>query len=226
VLADVDVAAVAALVADESRARMLEALLDGGARPASDLAAAARTTASNASAHLAKLVDAGLLDVEPQGRHRYFRLASPRVAAALEALAEIAPARPVRSLREATLTDALARARSCYDHLAGKLGVALTDALVAEGVLAERADGYDVTPRGVERLHHFGIDADALRRRRRAFARRCLDWSERRHHVGGAVGAALLDRLLELEWVARRPNTRALEVTPVGAARLRSQFGV
>src|SRR5919202_2534672 len=148
VIADVDVARVAGLVADASRARMLEALLDGRALPAGELAAAARTTRSNASTHLTKLVGAGLLEVEQQGRQRYFRLASPRVAAALEALAEIAPARPPRSLRDATIGDALARARSCYDHVAGGLGVAVTEALVADAVLVETRGGYDVTPRG------------------------------------------------------------------------------
>ena len=223
---DVDIAGVAALVADESRAPMLDALLDGRALPATQLAAAARTSRPNASMHLTKLVAAGLLEVEQQGRHRYFRLASPRVATALEALAEIAPARPPRSLRDAAVGDALSRARSCYDHLAGRLGVALTDALVANAVLVDGFDGFDVTPYGEARLETFGISVDALRRKRRAFARRCLDWSERRHHVGGALGAALLDRLLELEWVERRAQTRALEVTPAGTAGLREEFGV
>ena len=225
-IGDVDVAGVAALVADESRARMLDALLDGRALPATQLAAAARTSRPNASMHLTKLVGAGLLEVEQQGRHRYFRLASPRVATALEALAEIAPARPPRSLRDATIGDALSRARSCYDHLAGRLGVALTDALLANGVLVNGREGFEVTPDGEARLETFGIGVEALRRRRRALARRCLDWSERRHHVGGALGAALLDRLLELEWIARRPNTRALDVTPAGEKHLRAEFGL
>jgi DNA-binding transcriptional ArsR family regulator len=223
---DVDLAGVAALVADESRARMLDALLDGRALPATQLAAAARTSRPNASMHLTKLVAAGLLEVEQQGRHRYFRLASPRVATALEALAEIAPARPPRSLRDATIGERLSRARSCYDHLAGRLGVALTEALVAEGSLVNGDDGYAVTTDGARRFASFGISVDELRRKRRAFARRCLDWSERRQHVGGALGAALLDRLLELEWVERRAQTRALEVTPAGTAGLREEFGV
>jgi DNA-binding transcriptional ArsR family regulator len=225
-LGDVDVAGVAALVADESRARMLDALLGGRALPATQLAAAARTSRPNASMHLAKLVAAGLLEVEQQGRHRYFRISSVRVATALEALAEIAPARPPRSLRDATVGERLSRARSCYDHLAGRLGVGLTDALVADGVLIDAADGFDVTAHGETRLEPFGIRVDDLRRKRRAFARRCLDWSERRHHVGGALGAALLDRLLELEWIARRPNSRALEVTAAGGAGLRAEFGL
>jgi DNA-binding transcriptional ArsR family regulator len=214
---DADVAKVAGLLADPARARMLDALLAGRALAAGELARHAGVTAPTASAHLRRLLDGGLVAVESQGRHRYYRLAGPAVAEAMEALSLIAPPRPVRSLRQSQRAEVLRFARSCYDHLAGVVGVALADALLRTGTL--RAAGgrdYEVTAEGEAALAGLGVEVAALRRRRRAFARRCLDWTERAPHVSGALGAALLERLLELGWLARGRVPRGLVLTETG----------
>lgn len=224
--ADVNIAAAAALIADPTRAAFLDELLDGRALPAGELARRAGVTASTASNHLAKLIEGGLVSVERSGRHRYFRLASPTVAQALEALSAVAPAKPVRSLRQSQVAEALRSGRTCYDHLAGVLGVRLTQTLVESGSLTSNDSGFELTPAGESRLTEFGIDLPAARRSRRAFAPRCLDWSERRHHLAGALGAALLHRFLDLGWIARADSSRAVQVTPVGQSGLLETFGL
>jgi hypothetical protein len=169
---------------------------------------------ATASEHLRLLVDGGLLSVERSGRHRYFRLASPWVGEALEALARLAPRQPVRSLRQARAAEALAEARSCYDHLAGRLGVAVFDGLVEAGTLLQRDGGLLVGDRAV--LEGWGIDVEALLAMRRPVVRACLDWTERRHHLGGGLGAALLIALLERGWIERSLVPRALNLTSHG----------
>jgi DNA-binding transcriptional ArsR family regulator len=221
---DTTIAAAAALLADPTRAGFVVALSDGRALPAGELARRGHGAPSTATAHLAKLVEQGLLVVEAQGRHRYYRLANPAVVRALEALAAIARPAPIRSLHASEEAAALHAARTCYDHLAGALGVALTYALVDRDVLDAVADGYAVTPRGAALLEEFGLDLDDVRRRTRLFAPRCLDWSERQHHVAGALGAALAGRLFELGWIARVPATRAVRVTRDGQEGLRERF--
>jgi DNA-binding transcriptional ArsR family regulator len=221
---DVDVAAAAALIGEPARASLLLALMEEERLPARELAARAHIAPSTASGHLARLVDGGLITGERSGRHRYFRLADPAVAAALEALSTIAPARPVRSLRDASVSEAIRHARTCYDHLAGRLGVELTAALEREGVLVH--DGGTFALGRTARLTQLGIDLEALARRRRPLVRACLDWSERRRHVAGSVGAALADRLFELGWLERRPTNRSVEVTQLGVAQLRAEFGL
>jgi DNA-binding transcriptional ArsR family regulator len=222
---DVDMAVIGSAMADRRRSAVLRALLDGRALPASVLAQEAGVTASTASSHLAKLVDAGLVTVEPNGRHRYYRLAGPEVAKMLEAVARLAPPMKVRSLRQGTRAEAMRTARLCYDHLAGRLGVALMEALVEEGAVAggdglHVADGadrlaapgreltYELTDGGHERMKELGIEIQASGRR--PLVRYCVDWSEQRHHLGGALGAALAARLFELGWVrrARAPRVR------------------
>jgi DNA-binding transcriptional ArsR family regulator len=224
--ADVDLAPVAALIADPSRAAMLAALMGGEARSASDLAAAAGVAASTASEHLTRLEDGGLVRSRRAGRRREVELASADVARALEALGAIAPARRVSSLREWRHGEALRAARSCYDHLAGVAGVALADALVEGGVLRPGEDGFAVTPAGEQRLAAFGVDVDAALRARRATARACLDWSERRPHLGGALGAALLGELLRRRWLVRARQPRVLAVTTAGREGLADAFGL
>lgn len=242
---DADIATVGALFADPARARMLLALGDGRALAASVLADEARVARSTASAHLAKLVDGGLLAVERHGRHRYFRLAGPQVGELIETLAGMAPAAPVRSLRDGTRANAVRTARTCYDHLAGQLGTELMDALLERRLLAggdgrfhpERARrdrlsapgsdvDYRLTDRGHAELAAFGVDFDALARRRRPLIRYCMDWSEQRHHLAGALGAALATRMFELDWVSRARRGRAVHLTPEGAAGLRETFGL
>ncbi|MGH2516926.1 MAG: ArsR/SmtB family transcription factor [Ktedonobacterales bacterium] len=211
---------VAALIGEPARATILLALFGGEARPATDLAYRCRLTPQTVSAHLAKLVEGGLLAVERSGRHKYYRLASPEVGHALEALNVLAPRRPVRSLGQSEETKALCFARTCYDHLAGAVGVDMADALVSHGY-AELSDGhFHVTPAGTIWLMRIGIDTANLAYGRRAFAPQCLDWSERRHHMAGALGAALTARLFDLGWITRLPTSRAVRLTRSGQAGL------
>jgi len=218
---DADLAAVGSLLAEPARARMLAALGDGRSLPASALAAEAGVAPSTASGHLAKLVDGGLLAAESRGRRRYFRLRGPEVAEALEALARVAPREPVRSLGQASRIEALRAARTCYDHLAGRLGTALMDALTEQGLVADE----HVTDAGLERLGELGIDIDAIPGRRPRF-RSCLDWSERRPHAAGKLGAALAAHAFELGWVERLDGSRALRVTAAGEAGFADTFGL
>ncbi len=241
---DTDIAAVAGLVADPGRARILLALGDGRALPASVLASEAGIAASTASGHLAKLRAGGMLTVESHGRHRYYRLAGAEVAELIEALARLAPAAPVRSLRQGTRAHAVRYARTCYDHLAGVLGTELFSALLARGLLAGgdgsfdpgRADedrlsspGFDLdyrlTDAGVKELRGFGIEFESLPRRR-PLIRYCVDWSEQRHHLAGSLGAAIAQRMLDLGWISRARRGRAVHVSDVGYAGLRERFGV
>jgi len=241
---DADIFAVARLLADRGRAQILLALGDGRALTASTLAAEAGVAASTASVHLAKLVTAGLLTVERHGRHRYYRLAGPQVGEVLEAIARIAPAAPVRSLRQGTRAHALRTARTCYDHLAGRLGTALMSALLERGILtggdgafhpehngrdrlsaAGRGDvEYQLTQRGRQELTNFGVDLAS--RTRRPLIRYCVDWSEQRHHLADALGSALLARLEDLDWVRRAPHSRAIHLTDNGRTGLANTFGV
>ena len=212
-IGDADISPVASLLGDPARARIVQALHDGRALPAGELARRAGVRASTASEHLAKLVAAQLLAVERTGRHRYFRLASADVAHAVEALAAIAPARTARSLRQAVVGEALAQARTCYDHLAGRLGVELTDALLERRAIVATADDFVLGPKLDGVLGSLGIAALPSRRRE---AVRCLDWSERRPHVGGALGAAICSRAFEQQWIERLPGSRAVRLTKAG----------
>ncbi|WP_445188261.1 ArsR/SmtB family transcription factor [Pseudonocardia sp. Cha107L01] len=226
-----DIAGVAAAIGDPSRARVLLALAGGSALPASALAAEAGVSASTVSGHLSRLLAAKLLTVERDGRHRYYRLATPEVATALEWLSRIAQPLPVRSLRQSTRAAALLRARFCYDHLAGRLGVAVMAALLDREVLtAELADSDDVvrylvTPAGQVELAGFGVDLSSLARRRPT-VRYCLDWAEQRPHLAGPLGGALAARLFELDWIRRGHSRRVVHVTDYGEAGLRDTFGI
>src|SRR5215218_315610 len=223
---DADLAPVAALIADPSRAAMLDALSGGVPLTAGELARLAGVAPSTASEHLERLERGGLVISERQGRSRHVRLAGLQVAQALEALAAIAPPKRATGLRAWQHGEALRAARSCYDHLAGVAGVALADALVARGVLKPGDGGFAITPTGEEELARFGLDVGAIRSARRATARACLDWSERRPHVAGALGAALLEELLERRWLRRRTDGRALTLTAAGTSGLASAFGM
>ena len=215
-----DLVEIASLIGDESRAAMLMYLADGRSLPANELARAAGVTPQTASAHLAKMVHGGLLVAEPYGRHRYYRLANAEVGLALESLNAIANPKPIRSLRQSEQVRALRFARTCYDHLAGDLGVALTDMMREGGLIQEVGRNYVVTVDGERWFQGFDIDLDALRRSRRHFARQCLDWSARRHHLAGALGSAMMNRLIELKWIERIPGGRAVRVTETGFREL------
>ncbi|MBK1785399.1 helix-turn-helix domain-containing protein [Prauserella cavernicola] len=217
-----DLAALAALLADDTRARFCLALLDGRAWTASELAAHATVAASTASEHLGRLIGGGLLVERRQGRHRYVQLAGPREAELIEGLvAHLEPRgqRPA-TLRTSRAAEALARGRTCYDHLAGRLGVALTDALTDRGLL-DRTAGFALTTAGVEWLTGPLAVAPEDLRGRRPLAKECLDWTERRSHLAGLAGARLCERLLARGWVKRIGTQRAVTVTPEGTDALR-----
>ena len=210
-------AEVGALLGDPARANMLAALMDGRALTATELAYAAGVTPQTTSGHLAKLTAANLLALHKQGRNRYYRIASPLVGSMLESVMTVAAVQmPPRRCRSSCLDEQMRTARSCFDHIAGRLGVALADALVARQYVVLGEDGGEVTDAGAAFLAQLGADPQQAGRSRRAFCRPCLDWSERRWHIAGAVGAALLRRFLELGWVARQQDSRALAITGEG----------
>jgi DNA-binding transcriptional ArsR family regulator len=223
--ADIDIAAVAAAIGHPTRATFLTALNGGQSLAAGELARRARISPQAASEQLARLVNLELVQVKRAGRQRQFSLASAEVAAALEALALIAPTAPTRSLRHGHESQALRAARTCYDHLAGTLGVDLTEAMVADGWIAAAIDDFGLRPRGERRLGQLGLDLASLEGRRRPLTRACLDWSERRPHLAGALGAALAGWLLELGWLERLPRGRAVRATEEGRRGFDRQFG-
>jgi len=223
VIADADIAAPASLIGDATRSTFLMALSKGQSLPAGELARRARVTPSTASIQLAKLVEGGLLTVERNGRHRYYGLTDPNVAAAIESLAVIAPRRPASSLKQAQVGSELQAARTCYDHLAGALGVALFDALQRQRLLTA---ALEPTRRGAKRFAELGIDVEELAGRRRPFAKRCLDWTERRHHLAGSLGAALASRCFELGWIERLPTSRAVLLTDAGRNALARELAI
>ena len=239
---DADIAAVASLLADPARCKVLLALDDGRALPASVLADEAGISRPTASSHLNKLTNAGLLTVESHGRHRYYRLSGPEVGELLEQLGRLAPSRPVRSLREGTRAARLRAARTCYDHVAGRLGVALMGSLLDRGALVggdgrfdPKRDGhdalskpghdlqYEMTGAGRDFLLGIGVEMPTSRR---PLVRYCVDWTEQRHHLSGGLGRAVFDRFLSAGWVKRVPRGRALTVTAVGRTALADAFDI
>jgi DNA-binding transcriptional ArsR family regulator len=223
---------IAALAGDPARAGMLHALLDGRALTATELARVAGVTPQTASGHLARLNAAGLISVAKQGRHRYHRLASPTVARMMESIMQVAAeaAQPRRAVVVGPRDASLRAARTCYDHLAGALAVRLADALVADGHVELGEDAGLVTPSGLALFRRIGIDADASgaagRRGVRMFCRPCLDWTERRPHIAGRLGAALCRHCFDQGWIRRVDGTRAVTVTPSGQRGFRAAFGV
>ena len=217
---------IAALIGDHARAEILTALMTGQALTATELADVAGVTKQTVSAHLAKLVDARLLAVESQGRHRYFRLADRDVAQLLESLMGVAYRTGAVRVRSGPREPALRKARVCYDHLAGELGVLVYEGLERKRWLRADARGVAVTRGGLAQFRELGIDVDALATGRRDLCRPCLDWSVRRHHLAGALGAAFLDRCCELGWARRERGSRVVDFTPPGERALRARFGV
>lgn len=221
---DPDFARIAALIGERSRAVMLLELLDGRALPAGELARQASISPQTASAHLDKLFRARLIAVEIHGRHHYYRLRDARVAHILESLALVAT--PSRSSPRSESSNALQFARICYDHLAGKLGVAVSQAMCDIGYMRADEAGYSLTEAGARWCRGLAIDILALRAGRRPLTRQCLDWSERRPHLAGALGAALANRFVKLRWVARPGRGRAVELTELGKRELRAKLGL
>ncbi len=214
------IAIVGALIGVPARASLLRGLMDGRAQTATELAYCAGVSPQTTSSHLAKLTDAKLLIAERHGRHRYYRLADPAIADAIEPLTHLVAHRPVPARRRSKALEELRAARMCYDHLAGGLGVALADGLLAQGHMVPAGLDFRVTAGGERFLAELGLDLPAIRAQRRIFARQCLDWSERRPHLGGALGAALAARCLARKWIRRAPEGRKVVVTTAGRQAL------
>lgn len=214
-------ASTAALIADPGRAAMLSLLLNGRALAAGELARAANISQQSASMHLAQLLAGGLLRVTPEGRHRYYRLASRDVAHAIEALGVISSPRKQKPVGEDV---AISYARTCYDHLAGVIAVSLADSLQRRRLLVASNDTrtFDLTKSGEKFLREWHIDASVLRASKRNFARRCLDWTERRDHIAGSLGAAICAKFLELRWITRDCNSRVVRLTLAGRQKLQN----
>ena len=221
-----NLSSIAALIGDRARADMLSALMSGKALTAMELAEAAGVTKQTASAHLSKLLDRKLLVQEKQGRHRYFRLAHADVAEVLESLMGVAQRVGATRLQTGPSEPALRHARVCYDHLAGEVGVQLFDALQRRQVLKVADDGAAITEHGAKVFASLGVDVGALNTKSRPLCRLCLDWSERRHHLAGALGAALLDRFFDRRWARRKRQSRIVEMTPAGVRALREHFAL
>lgn len=223
---EADIAAVAALLADPTRVTILLALSDGRALTTSELAKRAKVAPSTASEHLARLVDSSLLIVEKQGRNRFYRLADDQsVTEIMEGLARLAPRIKIRTLSESERAKAVYRARMCYNHLAGTLGARLSEALVEKKILGVVEMGYIVEDEGIAWLENFGIPCQPLKKGGLLLVPWHIDWSEDKHHVAGALGTALAQRLFELKWIKLQPNSRALFLTERGRSEIERTFG-
>lgn len=220
-----NITTMASLIGDSTRTTMLMALFDGKALPAGELARLAHVSPQTASNHLAKLVEGGLLTVEAWSRHRYYRISTPDVATALEAIASIAPPAPIRSLRQSEQVKALQFARTCYDHIAGELGVGLSSVLVKKGYLEEVGDGYLLTITGETWIREFSIEESKIRKARSVIPWH-IDWTERVHHMAGPVALAITKRLFELGWIARGEVRRSIVVTELGQEAFQKEFGM
>ncbi|MDP1512442.1 winged helix-turn-helix domain-containing protein [Paenibacillus sp. CMAA1739] len=221
-----NVAMIASLVSEPSRAAILTALLDGRFHTASELAHMAGIKPQTASFHLAKMTEAQVVTVEKQGRHRYYGIQDPEVAQVMESLLSIAPPVPIKSFKQASENEAIRLARTCYDHIAGHLGVQIMSFFIQKGILSEDQDGLHITQQGEIFFADFQINLKNTRQKRRSFSHKCLDWSERRHHLAGALGKALLDRLFELHWIEHLPTTRAIRITADGKRGFKEVFEI
>lgn len=219
-----NMAEIAALLGETSRATILASMMDGRFHTASELAYMAAIKPQTASFHLAKLVEGKLIKVEKQGRHRYFQLAGEDIAHFLESFLAISPPPEVRSLKQSSQIKLLQDARTCYDHLAGKLGVQLTESMLKAGYLTLEGKQFVLTDEGILFFTTFGIDLTALKRKRRSFSHACLDWSERRYHLAGALGCELLNQFFNLGWLLRVPSIRAIKVTEKGKIGFKEIF--
>jgi DNA-binding transcriptional ArsR family regulator len=218
-----DISSLAALISEPARGRILVALLDGRSLPATELAQRAGITCQTASWHLIRLTEGGLLQAVPQGRHRYYRLANARVAGLLESMAGFVPRKETDITRPKS---PMQIARTCYNHLAGRLGVGITEALIGRGLLREIGRDYQLTRKGTRWFTDLGIETDTLSKSGRVFARQCLDWSERRNHLAGTLGSVLAEHLFECGWIQRRRESRAVRITELGCRELQRRLGV
>jgi len=217
---------ITSLIGDPVRIRVLWYLLDGRRYTATELAVCTNTSPQNISIHLGKLIQAELLQVESHGRHRYYRLAKQDVAYAIEALANLVPDKAAKKTIHTDIDSDILYCRICYDHLAGEIGVRFTDSLFNQNLIALNDKNYDVTKKGNKLFKDFGIDPDTLKKQRRLFAHACLDWSERKYHLAGALGASLLNKMITLDWLRRKKNSRAFIITAKGEKEMYRIFGL
>jgi len=217
---------IAKLIAEPTRAIILDCLMNGQALPASELAYMAKVSHPTISSHLSKLVEGNLLVSEQHGRHRYYRLASAEIAEVLEKLGTIAPAAEVRSLRQSEQQKQVRHARTCYDHLAGALGVKITEALLKMEVISLKDAEFIVTEQGKKWFLEFGINIEEANKKRRIFAKPCLDWSERRYHISGWLGSAIANYFFDQGWITKVKENRAVQLTHLGTKALKDQFGI
>src|SRR6185437_12037512 len=217
---------ITSLIGDPVRTNILWTLLDNRAYTATELAISADTSPQNISMHLSKLVQADLLTVESQGRHKYYKFSRPEVANAIEAIGSLLPNKIHKKIIDNSDNSAIKYCRSCYDHLAGKVGVLITETLLKQKIIEAVANTYNVTKKGEHFFSEFDINIDHLKKCRRAFAKPCLDWSERKHHLAGSLGAALLEKMLSLDYIRKTKNSRAIVITSKGQLHLYEKFKI
>ncbi|MCS3794698.1 ArsR/SmtB family transcription factor [Niastella sp. OAS944] len=222
---DIQFGNITSLIGDPIRSTVLWTLLDGRAYTATELAICADTSAQNISMHLSKLVQADLLTVESQGRHRYYRFSRQEVAYAIEALANLVSHKDDVKVNTTDISD-IKYCRTCYDHLAGKVGVLITEKLVLQKMIELQNKTYTLTAKGNKFFKDFGIDMNELQSKRRVLAKPCLDWSERKYHISGSLGAALLNKMLHSDWLRRKKNSRAIIITSKGQSEIYNRFKV
>jgi DNA-binding transcriptional ArsR family regulator len=215
-----EVGYITSLIGDPVRTNILWTLLDGRAYTATELAIQADTSPQNISMHLSKLIQADLLSVESQGRHKYYRFARQEVAYVIEAIGNLIPTEKNKRIISNPDNSAIKYCRTCYDHLAGKVGVVMTEGLIKQKIIQLNVSDYSVTKKGVKFFSELEIDTDELQKHRRIFARPCLDWSERKHHLAGSLGASLLDKMLFLNWLRKTSHSRAIIITSKGQQQL------
>lgn len=222
----VNVSVIASLLSDASRSAMLTHLLDGRFHPAGEMALAAGITPQTASFHLAKMMESGVVVAEKHGRHRYYRIQKSADAEVIEQLLSLTGPVQITSLRQSVHMEKLRQARMCYDHVAGELGVSIAESLTERGLLNKNGSEFVVTQTGEAFFNDFGLELTELRKKRRSFCRCCLDWTERKHHVAGALGQALAERMLQLNWLERDSSSRAVHITEVGRERISNLFNI
>lgn len=216
----------ATLIGDATRASILWNLLDGKAFTATELAIAVETSAQNISMHLGKLLDADLISVEKQGRHKYYRFSNKEVAYAVEAMANLIPKPEISAKKKTENYPPIKYCRTCYDHLAGKIGVALADSLLEQKIIIEKNNTFEITSEGEKWFSDFGVNIGDAKKQKRIFLKPCLDWSERRYHIAGSVGTLLLNKMLEQDWIRRTKDSRAIIITGKGEKEMLKSFKI
>jgi DNA-binding transcriptional ArsR family regulator len=217
---------IAALIGDPTRASIMWTLLDGKAFTATELSIVANTSPQNISMHLGKLLEANLLCVEKQGRHKYYRFSSKEIAYAIEGMANLIPPPTVSQKKNTENHSPIKHCRTCYDHLAGKIGVALANSLLEQNIITDTNNNFEISTEGKKWFSDFGINVDEVKKQRRLFLKPCLDWSERKNHISGSLAASLLDKMIANDWLRKTANSRAIIITGKGEKELYKYFKI